>query len=83
VDVEASFPAHGEPAELVEQGEALLHDVAQLAERFDTNGYAAVDVGTALVIGGDTLPTSPIGLELVDAARILFGRAARTARPTT
>lgn len=32
MDVEAAFPAHGEPAELVHQGEGLLDDVAQFAQ---------------------------------------------------
>jgi len=39
VEVEASFPADGEPFELVEQGEGLLDDVAEFAQ--------AVDVGVA------------------------------------
>ena len=38
VDVESAFPAHGESAELVEQGEGLFDDVAQLAEAFDAGG---------------------------------------------
>ena len=33
VDVEPAFPAHGDPAELVQQGEGLLDDVAQLLPR--------------------------------------------------
>ncbi len=38
VDVEASFPTDSQPAELMQQGEGLLHDVAQLAQAFDTAG---------------------------------------------
>ncbi|WP_268253498.1 hypothetical protein [Streptomyces griseoflavus] len=34
----AAFPSHGEPLELVEQGEGLLDDVAELTQ--------ALDVGT-------------------------------------
>src|SRR5689334_17945093 len=35
VDVEPAFPASGDPAELVQQGEGLLDDVAQLAQALD------------------------------------------------
>ena len=38
MDVEAAFPAHGEATELVQQGEGLFDDVAQLAEAFDDGG---------------------------------------------
>ncbi len=37
-----TFPAEGEAAELMQQGEGLLDDVAQLAQAFDA-GLAAVD----------------------------------------
>ena len=30
-----SFPSHGQPAELMQQGEGLLHDVTQLAQALD------------------------------------------------
>jgi len=43
VDVEAAFPAHGEAAELVQQGEGLLDDVAQLSEPFDPGGLGLGD----------------------------------------
>ena len=32
MDVEAAFPSHRDAAELVQQGEGLLDDVAQLAQ---------------------------------------------------
>jgi hypothetical protein len=35
VDIEAAFPAHGKAAELVQQGEGLLDDIAQLAQALD------------------------------------------------
>jgi hypothetical protein len=43
VEFEASFPAHGEAFELVEQGEGLLHDVAELAQALDVRGAPAGD----------------------------------------
>jgi len=43
VDVEALFPAHGQAAELVQQGEGLLDDVAQLAETFEASDLALRD----------------------------------------
>ena len=39
-----AFPADGEAAELVEQGDALFHDVAQPAEALDVLAAAALDV---------------------------------------
>ena len=36
MNIEASFPTYTEPAELVQQSENLLNDVARLAENFDT-----------------------------------------------
>jgi hypothetical protein len=46
VDVEVSFPARGQAAELVQQGEGLLDDVAQLAETFDAGGLALRMIGS-------------------------------------
>jgi hypothetical protein len=43
VDVEAAFPAHGESAELVQQGEALFDDVAQLAQPLNVGGLGFGD----------------------------------------
>ena len=43
MDVEAAFPAHGEAAELVQQGEGLFDDVAQLAQTFDARGLGLGD----------------------------------------
>lgn len=40
---EASPPADGEVFELVEQGEGLLHDVAELAQVLDVRGALAGD----------------------------------------
>lgn len=40
---------------------------------------AATDVGTALIVGGDALPTTPVTAELKAAAVTLSGRAGRTA----
>jgi transcriptional regulator GlxA family with amidase domain len=39
----------------------------------------AVNVGTALIVGGDALPVTPIPPELIDAAAWLSGAAQRTA----
>ncbi|MEU4400713.1 GlxA family transcriptional regulator [Micromonospora orduensis] len=44
---------------------------------------SATDVGTALVVGGDALPTSPISSDLTDAAVSLSRRACRTASVCT
>jgi hypothetical protein len=38
MEFEASFPAHGEALELVEQGEGLLDVVAELAKALDVRG---------------------------------------------
>ena len=46
MDVEASFPAHGQAAELVQQGEGLLHDVAQLAQAFDPGVFGVGMIGS-------------------------------------
>ena len=43
MDVEAAFPAGGQPAELVQQAEGLLDDVAQPAEALDVLAAAAGD----------------------------------------
>ncbi len=45
-----AFPAHGEAAELVQQGEGLFDDVAQLAQAFDAGGLTLRDdrFGTTL-----------------------------------
>jgi hypothetical protein len=43
VDVQASFPTHGEPAELVQQGEGLFDDVAQLAQALDSGSLGLRD----------------------------------------
>jgi len=53
VDVESAFPAHGEPAELVEQGEGLFDDVAQLAQALDAGGPRLGDdrLGAAFAAG--------------------------------
>ena len=53
VDVQASFPAHGEAAELVEQGEGLLDDVTQPAQAFHAGGLGLGDdwFGTAFAAG--------------------------------
>ena len=45
VEVEASFPADGEPFELVEQGEGLLDDVAEFAQAVDVGVAASGDDG--------------------------------------
>ena len=39
----SAFPADGEPLELVEQGEGLLHDVAECAQALDVRGALAGD----------------------------------------
>ncbi|MDI5904330.1 MULTISPECIES: hypothetical protein [Streptomyces] len=39
----AAFPSDGEPFEVVEQGEGLLHDVAELAHTLDVRGALAGD----------------------------------------
>ncbi|MBM0231287.1 DJ-1/PfpI family protein [Micromonospora sp. STR1_7] len=44
---------------------------------------SATDVGTALVVGGDSLPTAPISSDLRAAAASLSRRAARTASVCT
>ncbi len=51
--VEAAFPPDGQAAELVQQGEGLLDDVAQLAETFDAGGFAFWDdrLGAAFAAG--------------------------------
>jgi hypothetical protein len=53
VDVESAFPAHGEPAELVQQGEGLFDDVAQFAQAFDGGGLGLGNdrFGAALAAG--------------------------------
>ncbi|GAA3846032.1 hypothetical protein GCM10022403_092250 [Streptomyces coacervatus] len=39
----SAFPADGEAFELVEQGEGLLHDVAELAQALDVRGALVGD----------------------------------------
>lgn len=39
----SAFPADGEAFELVEQGEGLLHDVAEFAQALDVRGAFAGD----------------------------------------
>ncbi|GIE91578.1 hypothetical protein Are01nite_80580 [Actinoplanes regularis] len=53
MDVEAAFPAHGQAAELMKQGEGLLDDVAQTAQAFDTGclGFGDDRFGAALAAG--------------------------------
>lgn len=53
MDVEASFPAHGEPAELVQQGEGLLDDISQPAQSLHACGLGLGDdrLGAALAAG--------------------------------
>ena len=48
-----AFPAHGEASELVQQGEGLFHDVAQLAQALDAVGLAFRDdrFGATLAAG--------------------------------
>lgn len=41
----AAFPADGEALELVEQGEGLLHDIAELAHALDARGALTGDDG--------------------------------------
>ncbi|TXS31931.1 hypothetical protein EAO74_08150 [Streptomyces sp. gb1(2016)] len=41
VEFGAVFPTHGEPLELVRQGEGLLDDVAELADALDIRGSLA------------------------------------------
>jgi hypothetical protein len=43
VEFGSAFPADGEAFELVEQGEGLLHDVADLAQALDVRGALAGD----------------------------------------
>ena len=45
MEVEAPFPADGEPSELVEQGEGLLDGVADFARAVDVGVAAAGDDG--------------------------------------
>ena len=49
----------------------------------DGDVASATNVGTALVVGGDALPTNPISAELTAAATALSRRAARTASVCT
>ena len=50
VDIEPAFPANGDPPELVQEGEGLLHDVAQFAQ--------ALDVGCLRLGDGGSVPPS-------------------------
>jgi transcriptional regulator GlxA family with amidase domain len=49
----------------------------------DGPAHEARDVGTALVVGGDLLPVTPIDPQVVEAAALLAGRAGRTASVCT
>ncbi|MEU8818956.1 GNAT family N-acetyltransferase [Actinoplanes sp. NPDC048796] len=49
----------------------------------DGPAHEARDVGTALIVGGDALPVTPIPQPLIDAARLLSERAGRTASVCT
>ena len=49
----------------------------------DGPAHDAQDVGTALVVGGDLLPVTPIDPAVVQAAALLADRAARTASVCT
>lgn len=53
MNVEAAFPAHGDPPELMEQGEGLFDDVAQLAQALDVGRLGLGDdrFGTAFAAG--------------------------------
>ncbi len=53
MDVKASFPTHSEPPELVQQGEGLLDDVAQLPKALDPVRAAVRDyrVGAPVATG--------------------------------
>ncbi len=53
MDVQAAFPPDGQAAELAQQAEGLLDDVAQPAEAFDVFAAAARDdwLGLALTAG--------------------------------
>ncbi|MFD6282032.1 hypothetical protein ACFWFI_41720 [Streptomyces sp. NPDC060209] len=43
VEFDASFPTHGEAFELMEQGEGLLDDVAELAQALDVRSALAAE----------------------------------------
>ena len=49
----------------------------------DGPAHEATGVGTALVVGGDLLPRTPVQRPLADAAALLAGRAGRTASVCT
>ncbi|GAA0476591.1 hypothetical protein Aca07nite_88180 [Actinoplanes capillaceus] len=46
MDVEAAFPAHGDLPELMEQGEGLFDDVAQLAQALDVGVLGLAMIGS-------------------------------------
>lgn len=43
MDVQASFPAHREQTELMQEGEGLFYDVPQLAQTLDPGGLGSRD----------------------------------------
>jgi hypothetical protein len=77
VEPGAAFPADGEAFEVVEQGEGLLHDVAEFAHALDVRGalagdggqdpapaeFVAVGVGVVSLVGkqGFGTPARPAG----------------------
>jgi hypothetical protein len=69
VDVEAPFPTDSQPAELVEQGEGLLDDVAQLAQAFDTAGLGLRDDGFGAAVAA-RLPERFAAVGLVGQQRV-------------
>jgi hypothetical protein len=69
VDVEASFPTDSQPAELVQQGEGLLDDVAQLAEAFDTAGLGFRDDRFGATVAA-RLPERCAAVSLVGQQRV-------------
>ena len=80
MDVEAAFPAHGDPAELVQQRKALFNDVAQLAQAFDAVRLGLGDdrLGAALV-AGQTKRRAAVGLVPSNAVKRRRGRPRRPA----
>ncbi|GAA3034061.1 hypothetical protein GCM10020229_51870 [Kitasatospora albolonga] len=77
VEVEASFPAGGEALELMEQGERLLDDVAELVEAADVGLTSAGDDGQDPT-PGQLAADVPAVVTLVAQSRL--GPLARPAR---
>ena len=46
MEIEAAFPAHSDPAELVQQREGLFDDVAQLAQTVDPRVFGFGMIGS-------------------------------------